>query len=312
VNRRNADLFSIAPFTVIVLAGNVLIYIYTSMQSGSFSQTSGEVSLQLFDSRREGLWEGQWLRLIAPNFLHGGFMHILFNSYALFQIGPAAEIHFGSSNFGTIYLLSGVAGFCFSQIFGGYPALGASAALFGLYGAELAVVVLRAPVLKYAWRNSEVRAYALNMLIYLAIGFSGMLGRVDNWAHLGGLAVGCLLGAFFELWRSHRRLGPVLVLCVLIVVGGLVAAARWSVFNPYYHVHQALLARDDHRDEDMQREIAEARKWAKVWHREFETNTFIAWVEDGSLTREVALRTTYGFQAQMLRMRRQQREQMTD
>ncbi len=294
---------------MLILALNAGIFLYTSMLSGSFTQTSNAVSLALFDSRREGLWENQWLRLIAPNFLHGGFLHILLNSYGLYYVGPSAEVHFGSANFGTIYLLSGVAGFCFSQIFGGNAALGASAALFGLYGADLAVVVLRAPVLKHAWRNSDVRRAALTMGVYLMIGVSGMMGRVDNWAHLGGLLIGGMLGAFFELWRTRKRLGPSLVLMVFLLVGGLIAAARWSVFNPYYHVHMALLAKEDNRDADMDREFNDAREWAKYWGRELETETFINWVDNGTLTREVALRTTYAFQAKMLRMRREAMKQ---
>ena len=308
MNRRSSDLISAAPFTMLFLALNVGIYLYTSALSRNFMHTAGDVSLQLFDSRREGLWEGQWLRLIAPNFLHGGLLHIAMNMYMLYSVGPSAEAHFGSSNFGTLYLLSGVAGFCFSQIFGGHPALGASAALFGLYGAEMAIVILRAPVLKYAWRNSEVRSTAFTMSILILIGVSGLMGNVDNWAHLGGFIVGGLLGGFFDIWRTRRRLGPSLVLGVLVLVGALVAAARWSVFNPYYHVHQALIAKEENRDDDMSREFNEALIWARYWNHEHETKTFIAWIATGTWTRELALRTSYAFQA--AHMREQQRERM--
>lgn len=300
MSRRGSDLFSVAPLALSFLALNAGLYVLTSMESRGFS-TSSAVSLALYDSRREGLWEGQWLRLIAPNFLHGGFLHIALNSYGLYYVGPSAEVHFGSANFGTIYLLSGIAGFCFSQIFGGYPALGASAALFGLYGAEMLIVILRAPVLKYAWRNADVRRTAFSMSLFLLIGVSGMMGRVDNWAHLGGFLVGGLLGGFFEVWRTRHRLGLGLVLGVFLMVGGLVSAARWSVFNPYYHIHQALLANEDHREADMERGFEQAREWAKVWRRERETGMFIHWVENENWTREMALTQTYAHTAKWMR-----------
>jgi len=278
---------------MLLLALNVGVYLYTSTLSHNFMRIGNDVALQLFDSRREGLWEGQWLRLIVPNFLHGGLIHIALNMYMLYSVGPSAETHFGSSNFGTIYLLSGVAGFCVSQILGGHPALGASAALFGLYGAELAVVILRAPVLKHAWRNSDVRSTAFTMSVYILIGVSGLMGNVDNWAHLGGFIVGCLLGGFFELWRTRRRLGPSLVLSVLVFVAALVAAARWSVFNPFYHVHQALIAKEENRDDDMNREFNEALIWARYWNRDSATKAFIARIAAGTWTRDDALRQTY-------------------
>ena len=47
-------------------------------------------------------------------------------SLALWRAGPSAEVYFGTSNFGTIYLLSGITGVCLSQIFSGYLSIGAS------------------------------------------------------------------------------------------------------------------------------------------------------------------------------------------
>ena len=267
MRRGNADFVSVAPLTSLFIATNVVLFIVESMKSGSM-EISSDVLIAMYGSLRERMWEGEWIRLIAPNFLHGGIIHILMNSMSLRSLGPAAELHFGSSNFGTIYLLSGVSGFCFSQIFGGHLAIGASASIFGLIGAELAVQLMRAPVLKHAWRNSEVKQMALWIGIYFLIGVSGMMGQIDNWAHLGGFLVGLLLATFFELWRRHSRIGLPLVVSVFLLVSGLAAAARWSVFNPYYHVHQAALAEKAGAKSEAALHDLKALEWAKFWKNE--------------------------------------------
>ena len=53
---------------------------------------------------------GQLWRLITPMFLHGSPLHIAFNMYALFALGPALESYYGHGRYLTLYLLSGFAG----------------------------------------------------------------------------------------------------------------------------------------------------------------------------------------------------------
>jgi membrane associated rhomboid family serine protease len=210
-------------------------------------------------------------------------------------------VHYGSHNFGTIYLLSGAAGFCFSQIFGGHLSIGASCSVFGIIGAELSVKVLQAPVLKYAWRNSEVRTAFYWALVYMGVGLLGIL-PIDNWGHLGGFLVGGLLGFFFELWRTRRRLGMTLIFAVVLLVSGLICAARWSVFNPYYHVHQALLAREEKEPErNVNAHLAGAREWARFWRKEDDVEWIVQSAGSGYLTLEWLRQ--YGY-ANAIRMRK--------
>lgn len=268
MRRANSDLLSIAPLTMLFLAINIVLYIYCAIQSGDFSDIHSNILISMGGSLREFFWEGDWTRIIMPNFLHGGLLHILFNSMSLWQVGPGAEMYFGSANFGTIYILSGVSGFCFSQIFGGNLSIGASCSLFGILGAILAIKVLAAPILKNAWKNSDVRQQVYFLLAYLLIGFSGMLGNVDNWGHLGGLIVGILVGLMFELWRKNHPHRFLCISAVLLVVTGIVCAARWSIFNPTYHVYMAVVAKEEGRDAESQKEFEKAIEWSKFWNKD--------------------------------------------
>ena len=263
--RANTSLVSIAPFTMAMLAINVAMYGVSAWQSHDFMTMNSDVLAALGASQRERLWQGDWLRLIAPMFLHGGLLHILMNMNFLWRAGPDAELYFGSPNYGTIYLLSGATGICLSQILGGHMAIGASGSLCGIMGAHAAVVVLRVPVLSQAWRSSAVRAEAFQIGFLLVIGFLGVM-NIDNWGHIGGLAMGLFLGASFELWRNRKPIGRVGVFTALIFFAALICAARWTVFNPVYHAFKVAVAKEEDHDAAAEKEhTAEARKWAATW-----------------------------------------------
>lgn len=292
VERRNADLISVAPLSMAFFLINLVLYGVEAYYSANLT-ISPDVSAWMGASMRVPLWEGEWLRLIAPNFLHGSLLHIILNNFYLFRMGPAAEVHFGTSNFGTLYLLSGVSGFCVSQLAGTHAALGASAALFGIMAAYLSVTILNLPRARYAWRNAEVRRQVYWILAFFAMGISGILGGVDNWAHLGGFVVGGLLGAFFELWRSRHRLGLALIAGMILLIASLICVARWTFFLPEYHIHQALLARERRDSNEEARQLAAALEWGRAWHVERGVEWMIYFVKTGQWTRALAHQADY-------------------
>ncbi len=297
--RRN-DLFSVAPVTVALLALNIGLYLFCAYLSRSL-QINADVNIAFGASMREGLWDGEWYRLVMPNFLHWSMLHILLNMMVLKSLGPSAEIYFGSSNFGTLYLISGAAGFCFSQLFGGHLAAGASAAIFGLMGAELCVRLLHLPVLAHAWRNSEVREISFWIGINFLLGISGMMGPIDNWAHFGGFIFGLLLAGFFEFWRRRRRIGLPLLVAMLLLVGGLIGVTRWTFFSPYYHIQMAVLDKQAGNPAEMEAQFAQAARWGKIWRMEKETGNFIDATRDGDWTHEMSRRYGYALVAGRMR-----------
>ncbi len=74
--------------------------------------------------------QGQFWRLLTPMLLHGSMLHIVFNMYALYVIGPGLEVHYGHLRFLMLYLLAGFAGNVVSFTLTPSPP-GASTAIFG-------------------------------------------------------------------------------------------------------------------------------------------------------------------------------------
>lgn len=135
--------------------------------------------------------EGQLWRLFTPILLHGNLIHIGFNMYALYLIGPRLERYYGHTRFLGLYLLSGFGGNVFSMMFTDAPSLGSSTAIFGLIGAQGIFLYQNRQVFGPGVRqalNSIISIAVVNLLI-------GMSPGIDNWGHIGGL-VGGLLVAF--------------------------------------------------------------------------------------------------------------------
>ena len=167
-----------------------------------------------------GVADGELYRLITAAFLHGGFLHIALNMYALFLFGPPLEAALGRVRFTALYLISAVGGNAVSYAFSnpGQPSLGASGAVFGLLGAFLVV-------------NRKLRRDTSGVLVLLAIILAfGFIARNIDWrAHLGGLIAGVLCAAALVYappkWRSLvQGLGlAVVLLAVVAVVAGRTA-----------------------------------------------------------------------------------------
>jgi rhomboid protease GluP len=132
------------------------------------------------------IFRGEWYRLVTAGFLHGGLLHILMNSWVLFDLGAQVEEIFGGARMLVIYFVATITGFLVSA-FIGHVSLGASAALFGLVGAMIAVGT------RYRGGIGDmIRAVYVRYLIYLLI-FS-LLPGVDMAAHIGGLVGGFGVG----------------------------------------------------------------------------------------------------------------------
>src|SRR5881628_119310 len=80
----------------------------------------------------------QWWRIFTAGFLHGGMLHILMNSWALYDLGAQVEEVYGTARFLVFYILSSAMGFLASTLWSPALSIGASAAVFGLIGAMIA------------------------------------------------------------------------------------------------------------------------------------------------------------------------------
>lgn len=149
----------------------------------------------IIDGRRFGsvsaIWNGQPWRLITPIFLHFGFMHIFFNMWWLKDLGTALERVFSSRYLLAFVLVVGVLSNTLEYLMSGPTVFGGmSGVVYGLF----AFVWIRGrldPSFPYRMPQQLVTF----MLIWLALGFTGWVGPIANWVHLGGLLSGAAWGA---------------------------------------------------------------------------------------------------------------------
>lgn len=158
------------------------------------------VSARLGANLFERTLSGEWYRLFTANFIHGGRLHIYLNGLALFSLGGALERLLGHWTYLTVFLLAGVGGALASALVNVGPmSVGASTALFGLFGALAVLHVAHRQELPMAFRQSGrwwIIIVGLNTA--LAIWFP----VVDVAAHLGGFIVGSIVAYLALRWRG--------------------------------------------------------------------------------------------------------------
>lgn len=131
---------------------------------------------------------GEWWRIFTAAFLHGPPLHILFNMFALWQVGSLVEAVYGTPRMAVLYLLSAFgSGLLVTYVDPQSATIGASGAIFGLFGAILAAG------LGMGKGGKELVQQSLGIIILnLLIGFT--LPNISNSGHIGGLIAGFLVG----------------------------------------------------------------------------------------------------------------------
>lgn len=181
--------------TIIILVINFGLYAATSLYSmnsgrGSAMQLDPYTLLDFGAMYTPDIQGGQFWRLVTAGFLHGGLLHILMNSWVLFDLGAQVDEVFGSSRMLVIYFISCITGFYLSSLIPRAVPLsvGASAPLCGLIGAMIALGVRH----RHSGAGAMIRAVYIRWAIYILL-FSFIPG-VDMAAHAGGLAGGFVMG----------------------------------------------------------------------------------------------------------------------
>ncbi len=148
---------------------------------------------------KQRLAVGEIYRLVSVTLVHANLVHLGFNMYALYLLGPLVERAWGTRTFGMIYVLSAAAASTASFLFSPNLSVGASGAVFGLVGVVLAGTRVYRPVLDRRTRALIPQLGSI-VVINLAFGFL-FAGTVDNAAHIGGLVAGLWLGLFLRPGR---------------------------------------------------------------------------------------------------------------
>ncbi len=146
---------------------------------------------------------GQWWRIVTAGFIHYGILHILLNSYALFQVGILVEYIYGSARFLVIYLVALVAGGVtayFWTIGSDVATAGASGAIMGVFGA-MGVLGFKIPHARGPLLQSAL------FPIVLTLGNGLVNAGVSTADHIGGLVGGVLVAAVMTPARGATLRG---------------------------------------------------------------------------------------------------------
>jgi membrane associated rhomboid family serine protease len=166
----------------------------------SFAAWSGSRQFDVYGALeldKHAVAMGEYWRLFTVTLVHAppdfGYLHLFFNMYALYLSGPIVERLYGRAFMGAFYVLCAIGASVASFVFGSdVPSVGASGAIFGLFGVILAASRVHHPMLDRQGR-ALVGQLGTLIVINLVIGFS-MSDAVDNFAHVGGLLTGLWLG----------------------------------------------------------------------------------------------------------------------
>jgi len=194
---------TLPPATRAIIVANVILFLVYYLIGPSFMDRLAlwPVQTPLFEP-----WQ-----VVTYAFMHGGFMHLFFNMFALFMFGRALETQWGARNYLIYYFASVLAAagtqLVWTTVTGTFvPTVGASGGVFGvllafalLYPRERLMLVFP-PIPMQAWLF--VTLYGI---LELVLGVTSSVGGVAHFAHLGGMAGGALVFAFWGTKRPPRR-----------------------------------------------------------------------------------------------------------
>ncbi len=239
-------------WTYVLIAINVIVFLamtaFGFLNGLGLNGTQNTQVLLLFGAQQNQLVaRGDFYRLFTSMFIHIGLIHLAFNTWALYVIGMGLERLYGGSRFLLIYILSGLGGSLVSYwLAPANPSAGASGAIFGLIGAEIAFFYRHRKTFGQA-SQQQLRSLLMVAGINLVFGFT--FPGINNYAHIGGLIFGAALGWFLApqyqvptVFRPDGANAPVLedvnrlsrqlpaVLGIMVVMAAILYAGtmRWS------------------------------------------------------------------------------------
>lgn len=187
--------------TSIIIAINIIAFILTLFLNFKIGAGVLEINTSILYKLgglvNIALLNNQFYRFITCMFLHGGVVHIFFNMYALYAIGPVVENVYGTKNFLIIYFISGLTASILNSFTLNGLAIGASGAIFGVLGAVL--------IFAYNAKGKMGKGLLYNIIavIFINIIIGVSIPNIDNKAHIIGLVSGIVVS--LGMYQYNRR-----------------------------------------------------------------------------------------------------------
>lgn len=198
-NENFKQFISLYPIVSIIIGVNIFVFLLRLIPILGQQIYLGGMHINAYITHGE-IW-----RSFTSMFLHAGFLHLLFNMFSLYLFGPELEKIAGKARFLTIYLLSGIGGSIATYLIHIndplYASVGASGAVFGIFGAYAAILF------RHRKTTPHLRQIILPIIVISVI-LTFLQSNVNAAGHIGGLIVGFLLGLIyfsnknFMSWRN--------------------------------------------------------------------------------------------------------------
>jgi rhomboid protease GluP len=273
--------------TFLLIALNIIIFFITVLAGGGWGSTEWDVLYQFGGNYTVAIQQGEYWRFLTSVFLHNGIFHLVLNMIGLFYGGLAAERILGSKRFLFMYLVSGLFASVTSYFFHDETlSVGASGAVFGVYGFLLGHYILPGA-------DKELRKAVLMQLgVYIGLNLlNGMKEGIDNWAHIGGLASGFLIGlawtyknaptesyepVAFDFKSNIRQTRLLLLPALLVLCGAWMVQAKPAALKTYmammneadYYYGKAMRAYPNAEDAAAMKKLQDSgiASWDRVIH----------------------------------------------
>ncbi len=198
--------------TIALIIINVLLYIITSLNY--------EKIIPLLANSSYFLKKGEVYRLLTCMFSHANIIHLFSNMYSLYVIGPLIEKYYGKTKYLMIYLGSGIIGALLSAALNNGFSVGASGAIFGLFGSLIYFGYKYRATLDGFLRSNIIPILLINLLI------SVYVPNIDLFAHLGGLVGGILFSYTLCVPNKENKLdlinGLITIVLLICFLGALI------------------------------------------------------------------------------------------
>ena len=177
--------------TGLISATTAIILVTVAVSFACFTQWGAANLVPILALDKGALANGEYWRLVTVTLVHANLIHLGFNMYALWLVGPIVERYYGSVIFLLMYLLTAAAGSVASFLWTAGPSVGASGAIFGLVGVLIAAQRTHDPMVD---RRTRQLISQLVPLVIINLVFNLFQGYIDIAAHVGGLTAGLYLG----------------------------------------------------------------------------------------------------------------------
>lgn len=175
------------PVVTVIIIINIILWIFTQF----FTHSIGGVILNYGIGFNIAIYADQeYWRLLTPIFLHANVGHVLFNSFALVLFGPALERMIGKIRFIIFYLATGLIGNIATYVIDMQsftPHLGASGAIYGLFGIYMLMTFARRDLI------DQQSAQIVRIIFIIGLVMTFIRPNINIAAHIFGFLGGMMI-----------------------------------------------------------------------------------------------------------------------